>query len=390
MSAPRVLLWVQHLLGIGHLKRAATLARALAAEGLEVTLASGGMPVPDLARQLGAAGVRVVQLPPARAADLGFRDLLDENGRAVDADWRARRTAALLAAWRAADPQVLLLELFPFGRRQMRFELLPLLDAAAAASRRPAILCSVRDILGGQRSAERHAETLDLVQRFFDDVLVHGDPAVIAFERTFPPAADLAGKLSYTGYVVEEPAKHASRAGENEVIVSAGGGAVGERLIEAAIEAKPLTGLRGRTWRVLAGDNLPPAAFSRLESLGQRVGGFAMETSRPDFTTLLANCALSISQAGYNTLLETVQAGARAVAVPFAGGAEIEQSLRARSFAARGLLDIVEESGLTPATLAAAADRAAARPAPAAGRIDLGGARASAALVARWAAQGRA
>jgi predicted glycosyltransferase len=390
VSAARVFLWVQHLLGIGHLKRAAILARALAAEGLQVTLASGGLPVPGLAQQLAAAGVRLVQLPPARAADFSFRGLLDESGRAVDDAWRARRKAALLEAWRAAAPQVLVLELFPFGRRQMRFELLPLLELAAAAAPRPAILCSVRDILGGQRSAERHGETLDLVRRYFDGILVHGDPAVIAFERTFPPAGDIAEKLRYTGYVVEDPGARASRAGEDEVIVSAGGGAVGERLIEAAIEAKPLSALRGRTWRVLAGGNLPPSARARLEALARRVGGIELEESRPDFTTLLANCRLSISQAGYNTLLETVQAGARALAVPFAGGAETEQSLRARSFAERGLLEVLEESALTPAALAAAADRAAARPAPAGGRVDLGGAGKSARLIARWAAQRRA
>jgi predicted glycosyltransferase len=390
VSAARVFLWVQHLLGIGHLKRAAILARALAAEGLQVTLASGGLAVPVLAQQLASEGVRMVQLPPARAADFSFRGLLDENGCAVDDDWRARRRAALLEAWYAADPQVLVIELFPFGRRQMRFELLPLLERAAAAAQRPAILCSVRDILGGQRSAERHGESLDLVRRYFDGILVHGDPEVIAFERTFPPAGDIAEKLHYTGYVVEEPGVRASRAGENEVIVSAGGGAVGERLIEAAIEAKPLTVLRERTWRVLAGGNLPPPALARLESLARRVGGIELEASRPDFTTLLANCSLSISQAGYNTLLETVQAGARAVAVPFAGGAETEQTLRARSFAERGLLEVLEESALSPAALAAAVDRAAARPATAGSRIDLGGAGKSVELVVRWAARGRA
>lgn len=387
MSAPRAFVYVQHLLGIGHLKRAATLARALAGEGLQVTLASGGLPVPGLAQQLAASGVRLVQLPPASVADSNFHILLDEHGRAVDAGWRSRRQAALLDAWRAADADVLMLELFPFGRRQMRFELLPLLELAAAAPRRPVMVCSVRDILGGQKSAARRAETVGLARRYFDGILVHGDPAVMGFERTFPPAREIADKLHYTGYVVDQPAAHASRAGENEVLVSAGGGAVGERLLAAAIEAKSLTALRDRPWRVLAGANLPQAAYQRLADLAQRAGGVTLERTRPDFTTLLANCALSISQAGYNTLLETVQAGARAVAVPFAGGAETEQALRARCFAERGLLEVLEESALTPQALAAAADRAAARPRAASGGIDLAGARNSAVLIARWAAQ---
>jgi predicted glycosyltransferase len=245
----------------------------------------------------------------------------------------------------------------------------------------------VRDILGGQKSAERQEETVGLVRRYFDGVLVHGDPAVVGFERTFPPAAGIAEKLHYTGYVADEPAARASRDGVDEVIVSAGGGAVGGRLLKAAIEAKPLTASRDRTWRVLAGGNLPQPAYQRLARLAQRAGGIALEKSRPDFTTLLANCALSISQAGYNTLVETVQARARAVAVPFAGGAETEQALRARCFAERGLLEVLEESALTPLALAAAVDRAAARARPAAGGIDLDGARKSAARIARWAAQ---
>jgi predicted glycosyltransferase len=385
LSPPRVFLYVQHLLGIGHLKRAATLARALAAEGLQVTLASGGLPVPGMAM----AGVNFVQLPPASAADMSFKQLLDEHGRAVDDGWRQRRRAALLDAWKAADAKLLLVELFPFGRRQMRFELLPLLDAAAAGPRRPAIVCSVRDILGGQKSPQRQAETSDLVERYFDHVLVHGDPAVIGFERTFPLAQRISARLHYTGYVVDDAMPAGSAAGKDEVIVSAGGGAVGAGLLQAAIRAKPLTALRERRWRVLAGGNLPEADYQRLAALAAGEAGVELERSRPDFTGLLANCELSVSQAGYNTLLETVRAGARAVVVPFAGGHETEQALRARCFAERGLLEVVEESALTPQSLAEAIDRAARKPRPVPGAVDLDGVRCSAALVRRWAGERR-
>ena len=390
MNPPRVFLYVQHLLGIGHLKRTATLARALVAEGMQVTLASGGPAVPAMALD----GVRLVQLPPASAGDLSFKVLVDENGREIDAEWKRRRSAALLAAWRAAaahsGPQLLVLELFPFGRRQMRFELLALLEAAAAAPRRPTVVCSVRDILGGQKSPERQKETLDLVQRCFDHVLVHGDPSVVGLEQTFPLAPRIAQKLHYTGYVVDEPVPDANRTGRDEVIVSAGGGAVGAALLETAIRAKPLTSLRARTWRVLAGNNLPETVFQRLAALASKEAGVELERSRSDFRTLLANCAISVSQAGYNTLLETVQAGARALVVPFAGGHESEQTLRARCFAERGLLEVLEESALTPPSLAAALDRMAAGPRPSPGAIDLGGARKSAALIARWARQSSA
>jgi predicted glycosyltransferase len=330
------------------------------------------------------AGVDFVQLPPASAADLSFKVLVDEAGRPVDDQWKRRRCAALLGAWRAADFQVLVLELFPFGRRQMRFELLPLLEAAVAAPRRPSIVCSVRDILGGQQSPARQQEALGLVERYFDRVLVHGDRGVISFERSFPAAVRIADRIEYTGYVVEPEASLGGAAGKGEVIVSAGGGAVGASLLEAAMRAKPLSALRARTWRVLAGNNLPQRDFQRLARLAGRERGVEMERARADFTTLLSNCELSVSQAGYNTLMETIRAGARAVVVPFAGGNETEQTLRARSFAARGLLEMVAEGALTPQVLAAAIDRAVSKPRPLPGAIDLDGARKSAALVARW------
>lgn len=390
MSPARVFVYVQHLLGIGHLKRATTLARALAAQGLQVTLASGGAAVPGLAQQLADAGIRLAQLPAARAADLGFKVLLDEAGAEIGDAWKRRRTEALLAAWRAAEAQVLLLELFPFGRRQMRFELLPLLEEAAAAPRRPLIACSVRDILGGRPSPQRQAEAIELVQRYIDGVLVHGDPNVIGFEQTFPLASRIGDKLHYTGYVVEESAPAGEAGGEDEVIVSAGGGAVGADLLETAIRAKPLTGLDRRTWRILAGDNLPETAFAKLSAQAAAGKGIALERSRPDFTNLLSHCALSVSQAGYNTLMETMRARARAVVVPFSGGQETEQTLRARRFAERGLVEVVEEGELAPAGLAAAIDRAAGRPRPAPGALDLGGARKSAALILRWLGERRA
>ena len=387
LNKQRVFFYVQHLLGIGHLKRAVTLARAMAGAGLEVTLASGGAPVPDLPEHARAGGVRFVQLPPASAADLTFKVLVDGNGKPVDEEWKRARAEALFAAWHAASAQGLLVELFPFGRRQMRFELLPLIEAAASSG--AAIACSVRDVLGAQKSAQRQEETLALLERYFDRILVHGDPAAIPFERSFPLADRIAARIEYTGYVVDDARPAAGNAGDGEVIVSAGGGAVGAGLLTAAIRAKPLSTLHDRRWRVLAGNNLPEGDFQELARLAAGASGIELERSRSDFTTLLANCALSVSQAGYNTLMETVSAGARAVVVPFARGQETEQTLRARCFAERGLLEMVEESALAPATLAAAIDRAVKKPRVTPGSINLDGARRSALLIERLAS-GRA
>ena len=390
-----MLLHVQHLLGIGHLKRAMTLAGALADAGLDVCVASGGFEVPGMA----APGVRIVQLPPLAASDMTFRNLVGADGMQIDDDWKRERCAALLAAYREADPDVLLIELFPFGRRQMRFELLPLLDTAigsgaTATPRRPLIVSSVRDVTGGgQRTASRQMETVALVDRYFDRVLVHSDPQVLPFERTFNRADQIADRVHYTGFVVERRTSHDhdTRAGTDEVIVSAGGGAVGRALLETALRARPLTVLADRTWRLLTGGNASVEDHAMLDALARNGGDsrVIVERARGDFTTLLRNCAVSVSQAGYNTTMEIVEAGARSVLVPFAGGSETEQTLRASIFASRGLCQVVDESSLAPEVLAAAVDRAATGPRPPRDAIDLGGAERTAALLAQWIAERR-
>ena len=379
----RVLIHVQHLLGIGHLKRAAVVARACSDAGLDVTLVSGGLPVPDL--DLGAA--RLVQLPPARAADESFRVLLDENGRAVDAAWEARRRDALLATFAALRPHVVVLEMFPFGRRRLGFELMPLLEAAAARRPRPRIVSSLRDILVPKTRPARNEEIARLVESWFDYVLVHADPTLVRLERTYPLAARIADRIVYTGYVAEPapPSGGPGSPGYGEVIVSAGGGAVGMRLLSAAIAARGRTRLGRRTWRILAGGNVDETAFRRLEA--EAPAGVVVERARADFPALIANCALSISQAGYNTVMLVIQAGARGVVAPFAGGGETEQSLRAELLRQRGALQVVGEDDLSPASLAAAVEAVMeALPASVAG-IDLSGAETSARLIAGWASR---
>ncbi len=348
MSSARVFFYVQHLLGIGHQRRGATLTRAMQEAGLDVTYVSGGHEVPNLE----LAGANFVQLPPVRAIDLYFKELVDENDRPIDDTWRKNRQAALMAAYRACKPDLIILELYPFGRRQMRFELLPLLDAARAQAHPPVVVSSVRDILAEPPKPERLVELLERIETYFDHVMVHGDEALVPFEQTFPHAADIAHKISYTGYVVDQRGETGGGDGLgcDEVLVSAGGGAVGDRLLRTAMEARSLTSLSTATWRVLVGTNVPEAEFLALAKIAEP--GVIVERARGDFPALLMNCALSISQGGYNTVMESLHAGCAALIVPYAGGLETEQTLRASLLAERGLIDVLDEADLTAENLA--------------------------------------
>ncbi|MCG8509450.1 MAG: glycosyl transferase [Rhodospirillales bacterium] len=346
-----VLIYVQHLLGIGHLKRAAAIARTAAEKGLETVVVSGGHDVPGI--DFGKA--RVAQLPAVSVADVNFSRLLDEGGREVDEAWRTRRRDRLLAIFGEVRPDVLLTELFPFGRRQFRFELLPLLQAARASDPRPAIACSVRDILVEKPKPERNREVVETIRQYYDAVLVHGDPDLIELGRTFPMAPEIEDGIRYTGYVADRSGWLGGR-GAGEVLVSAGGGSVGEPLLRAALAAMPLSKAAEATWRLLTGPNLSDAVFNELRDKAR--AGVVVERHRTDFAERLSNCALSVSQGGYNTVMDILATGARSVIVPFAAGGESEQTLRARLLAERGRVVTVEETDLSPERLARAIDAA--------------------------------
>ena len=170
--------------------------------------------------------------------------------------------------------------------------------------------------------------------------------------------------------------------GRDEVIVSAGGGALSEPLLSAAIAARPFTALSNHTWRLLAGPSLPPDAYQRLRALSGDAPGIVLERARPDFTALLANCTLSISQGGYNTVMDVLAAKVRAVIAPYAGGKETEQT---RLLSARGALQVVWEEDLSAGRLTAAIEAAMAGPRPDAAGIDTNGAAASADILSRLA-----
>jgi predicted glycosyltransferase len=350
----RLALYVQHLLGIGHLRRAAALARAYVDAGIDVLVLSGGVPVADV--DFGAA--RVVQLPPCLAADSQFSALLDAEGQVIDSAWKDRRRDLVLKETAAFRPDALVIEMYPFGRRQFRFELLPLLYWAQNANL--LVASSVRDILVDKGRDDRVMEAADLVRRYFDLVLVHGDPRLVPFERTFPRAPAIADRLHYTGYVVEKPKTVGAvdRSG-GEVLVSAGGGAVGAPLFTAALAARRLSSLKERRWRFVAGRNLPEADFAVLQQAAAIDPGIVVDRFRADFTELLANCHVSLSQGGYNTVMELLALHTPAVIVPFAEGQESEQALRAQLLAERNALDVLDADNLDPAALAATLTRRA-------------------------------
>ncbi len=373
-----VMIYVQHLLGIGHLRRIWFLACALAERDIAVDLVTGGMPIEGLIQP----GVNMHQLPPVRSLDSSFNQLIDERDNPVDEAWKENRRDHLLALYELISPRLLITETFPFGRRMMRFELLPLLEAARQSDKPPIIVASIRDILQPKSKAGRNEEVLSWVETYYDKIMIHGDPHIATLDLTFPLASMCLNKLNYTGYIVNSGnTRSDSQDGFDEVIISGGGGAASLKLLQTAIAAKPLSELKQHQWRILVGHNVDQNHFEQLQKTTDE--GIIVERNRGDFPALLQRCALSVSQAGYNTVMDILQQQCGAVLVPFAEAGEVEQSLRAQQLQKRSRAACLEEHSLNPVSLSQAIN-AASHMTIGSFEINTNGASNSAQLIMDW------
>lgn len=353
---------VTHLLGTGHLSRTLTLARAAIAAGHNAQVITGGMPAPHLDQ----GDIPLVQLPPVRSDGVDFARLLDQGGATVTPALLEARAHQLIHAMQHEAPDVLITELFPFGRRILRAEFEAVLQTARRRPDPPLVCASIRDILAPPSKPRKAVFADDMIAQFYDAVLVHARADITPLTLSWPVSDRLSPKLVYTGFVAPPaPLPHPDKAGAGEVLVSAGGGDVGGDIFACAMAAARLD--TGRRWRMLLGGQ---DAAARAGAIADKApDNMVVEAARPDFRQMLHHAAVSVSMCGYNTALDVLQTGVAAVFIPFDAGSEVEQGLRADALARTPGIAVVRSAALTPQTLLDAVDQVGTAP-PRAGLRD--------------------
>jgi len=362
----RIAFLVTHLLGTGHLARTARLADAFAQAGHDAVVLSGGMPAPLAAPKI----ARLQQLAPVRS-DEAFTALFDPDGTVIDDAYLAARIADIREALSSFDPHVLVTELFPFGRRKLAAEF----EAAIGAADGALVLSSIRDILQRPRKPGRQEEAEERLARLYDGVLFHGDAALADLGASWPLPPALRPMVKATGFIGEANALEPT--GDSDgVVVAAGGGAVGDALFAASLDAART--MPGRRWRLLVGG---ADREMRVARMGTPPANAVIEPTRPDFRALLAGCGVAVLQCGYNTAMDVIATGARAVFCPFEGTGETEQLQRARAMAERYGCGVLRETDLSAAALADAVESAMRGPKPDYAGLRLDGAENSVGIV---------
>src|SRR5258706_1149098 len=354
----RVLFYCQHCVGFGHLVRSSAIVRALARD-FSVMFVTGGPSVTGFELP---SDVDVVRLPEIQT-DAEFECLQACDAEMSLEETQAIRKELLIRAFDSFRPHVVITELYPFGRKRFAFELIPLLERARRRKGRTAVVSSVRDVLVAKKDNGRHeSRVCKIVNKYYDLVLVHGDERLQRLEETFPRVGDLNCPVAYTGYVVRPENRAAGSARlENRqptIIVSAGGGKYpeGHLLLESVIRvAGVLEGRIPHKFHIFTGPFIAPAIYERLHALPHTTRNVILDKFVPDLGEKLRAADLSISLGGYNTIMDILCAGVRALILPVTSNGNTEQTVRADTLKRLVVLqEMLHPEALAPEPLAAA------------------------------------
>jgi len=382
----KIIFYCQYVWGMGHLVRSLEFARALSDH--EVTLIAGGQNVAvDLPEH-----VRLLQLPVLYMDEKFTRLIPADPGQSVQ-QIQQERKKTIYSLIKHLQPDFFIVELYPFGRSMFGFELEPLLEDIRSGRFGPVkTICSLRDILVEKKDPAAYEErVLQKLNRHFDALLIHSDPALLRLEETFSRVRDIDIPAVYTGFITQQtdPANGRSlrrelaiSCGQKFIVASAGGGRSGYRLLTSVIDACEL--LRDRIpvrLEVFSGPFMENEAFEKIAARAS--AGLRIRRYTKRFLDYLYAANLSVSLAGYNTCMNLLVTGVPALVYPYAR--QREQPMRVNKIKKFLPMKILNDDDLQPDRLSKhmhhmLQNKSALKTLP----IDMNGAANSANFLSQW------
>ncbi|MHB1519434.1 MAG: glycosyltransferase family protein [Acidimicrobiales bacterium] len=351
----KVLLYSHDTYGMGHLRRNLTIARRLLeVAGTSVVLASGSTVLDRVVRP---AGLVSVQLPPVvKTGPDEYRSLETNVTMSLVVRARSAVLSDVITRWR---PDVLLVDHAPHG---MKGELLSVFDTLRAHSPETKLVLGLRDILDEPAKVQASWESegiYDTLEAVYDQVVVYGDREVFDLASSYRIPEPLASRIEYCGYVTGERPWRAIRptglsADRGYVLGTVGGGGDGVEVLIAAAHAAASAGLEAV---LCCGPLMTDSDRRLLDDSTSALPGVVVVEHLTDLAAAASGAHCVVTRGGYNSLCELVNLAAPTVVVPRVWPRR-EQLMRARAFADRGLVRLVDpqDEALIPAVIAAVAD----------------------------------
>ncbi|MDJ0693529.1 glycosyltransferase [Mastigocoleus sp. MO_188.B34] len=347
----KIMFYCQNLLGMGHLVRTTEIIRNLVKD-FEVCLIDGGQIVegfqmPD--------GVEVVHLPAIKAEGKQIKVV---NSSQTLEEVQEIRKRKLMRVFDDFQPDCLVTEGYPFSKKKsLAFELVPLLQRIKASGRDTKIVCSLRDIImvkqyGDRAKAEK--ERCELMNQYYDMLLIHSDPKLHRLEENFSLTGELECQINYTGYVAQSSPKNIEftledivnlNRQEPTILVSVGGGRLGHDLLECVIDSASIIDSHlPHHIQIFAGPFMPEEKFVYFQKLAADKSNVTFQRYTPNLLSYMERARLSISLGGYNTTMNVLRTGVNSMIYP--SNKDSEQRIRAEKLEQLGILSVVRPEDL--------------------------------------------
>jgi predicted glycosyltransferase len=339
----KVMFYCQHILGMGHLIRSVEIVRGLIPD-FQICFVNGGQVIPEFEFP---PEIEVVNIPAVKT-DSEFQELAPVDDNLTMAEVEAIRTKMLLETCDRFQPDILIIELFPFGRRRFSFELIPLMEKAKAMGTK--IVSSVRDIVVTKQDQQRHEEKVcRLINKYFDLLLIHGDPNFIKLNLSFSRIDDLNCPVHYTGYVVQPIPKPQAINKQPLILVSVGGGRFGHDLLECVAHTAPILKAKiPHHIQVFTGAFSPDEVLAKLQQITKNLDNITCDRYTPNLLNYMQQADLSIGMSGYNTTMNILSTGVKAMMMAFQGNNDKEQETRLKKLDSLGRVKMIHTEDLQP------------------------------------------
>ncbi|WP_373278503.1 glycosyltransferase [Fischerella thermalis] len=100
--------------------------------------------------------------------------------------------------------------------------------------------------------------------------------------------------------------------------------------------------------QVFTGPFIPDEKFQELQTLKENSNNLRIRRYTPYFLNYMQKADLSISMSGYNTTLNILTTGVRAMILPFTGNNDQEQTIRSQKLNALGITKTIYPQDLQP------------------------------------------
>ena len=337
--------------GLGHLRRNTTIASVLARQVPDSSvLMLIGCPSGAVFKL--PTGVDFIKLPSVIKRNTGV--WLPLRLRIGLEKTKALRVATIQEAVRIFHPQVLLVDHVPVG---IWGELLPSLQMLKKRSDAPTIILGLRDILDAPevtRALWEREGTYEAMRRYYDEIFIYGRKEIFDTGAHYGLDGEFAPKLRYVGYVCDHEPYKSRIETRNELqvenkllLVTGGGGADAFPMMLECMKAFKLLGANSGVEAIfITGPLMEGGQREHLRELAKGLKARVL-VHVDDHLSYMNAADLVVTMAGYNSLYQLLRLRKKGLVIP-RSGPSAEQKTRARIFAERGLIDVIQPGELSP------------------------------------------